>query len=40
MYLATEELLVQAHASGETATGNVGFFVGFLIYLVLHELIA
>ncbi len=40
MYLATEELLVEAHASGETAVGSVGFFVGFLIYLVLHELIA
>ncbi|MDQ1671636.1 MAG: zinc transporter, family [Frankiaceae bacterium] len=39
MYLATEELLVEAHASGETAVGSVGFFLGFLIYLVLHELI-
>ena len=39
MYLATEELLVQAHQKGETAIGSVGFFVGFLIYLVLHELI-
>lgn len=39
MYLATEELLVQAHASGETAIGSVGFFVGFLLYLVLHQLI-
>jgi ZIP family zinc transporter len=39
MYLATEELLVQAHVSGETSLGSVGFFVGFLIYLVLHELI-
>ncbi len=40
MYLATEELFVQAHQSGETATGSVGFFLGFLIYLVLHELVA
>lgn len=40
MYLATEELLVRAHQSGETATGSVGFFLGFLIYLVLHQLIA
>jgi len=39
MYLATEELLVQAHVSGETSLGSVGFFVGFLIYLVLRELI-
>jgi zinc transporter, ZIP family len=39
MYLATEELLVQAHVRGETSLGSVGFFVGFLIYLVLHELI-
>ena len=40
MYLATEELLVEAHAKGETSIGSVGFFVGFLIYLVLAELIA
>lgn len=40
MYLATEELLVQAHESGETAIGSVGFLLGFLLYLVLHELIA
>ena len=40
MYLATEELLVEAHARGETSIGSVGFFVGFLIYLVLSELIA
>ena len=38
MCLATEELLVEAHARGETSTGSVGFFVGFLIYLVLSEL--
>jgi ZIP family zinc transporter len=40
MYLAAEELLVEAHAQGETALGSVGFFVGFLIYLVLHELVS
>ena len=40
MYLATEELLVEAHEQGETALGSVGFFVGFLIYLLLDELIA
>lgn len=39
MYLATEELLVEAHARGETSIGSVGFFVGFLIYLVLAELL-
>ncbi|MBA8795133.1 ZIP family zinc transporter [Friedmanniella endophytica] len=40
MYLATEELLVEAHAEGETSIGSVGFFVGFLVYLVLAELIS
>jgi ZIP family zinc transporter len=40
MYLATEELLVEAHESGETSVGSVGFFVGFLVYLVLSELIS
>jgi zinc transporter, ZIP family len=40
MYLATEELLVEAHEQGETALGSVGFFVGFLLYLVLDELLA
>ena len=39
MYLATEELLVEAHERGETSIGSVGFFVGFLIYLVLSELV-
>jgi ZIP family zinc transporter len=39
MYLATEELLVEAHEQGETALGSVGFFVGFLIYLLLDELV-
>lgn len=39
MYLATEELLVEAHAEGETSVGSVGYFAGFLIYLVLDELL-
>jgi ZIP family zinc transporter len=39
MYLATEELLVQAHERGETATGSIGYFIGFLLYLVLSETI-
>jgi ZIP family zinc transporter len=39
MYLAAEELLVEAHERGETALGSVGFFVGFLIYLILQELV-
>ena len=37
MYLATEELLVEAHQRGETAAGSVTFFVGFLLYMVLTE---
>jgi zinc transporter, ZIP family len=37
MYLATEELLVEAHQRGETAVGSVTFFVGFLLYMVLSE---
>ena len=28
MYLATEELLIQAHERGETALGSIGLFVG------------
>jgi zinc transporter, ZIP family len=39
MYLATEELLVEAHERGETAAGSVTFFVGFLLYMVLSETI-
>jgi ZIP family zinc transporter len=37
MYLATEELLVEAHERGETLAGSVTFFVGFLLYMVLSE---
>ncbi len=40
MYLVTEELLVRAHEHGETAQGSVLFFVGFLIYLVIEQLLA
>lgn len=38
-YLATQELLGEAHEKGETSLGSIGFFVGFLVYLVLTELI-
>ncbi len=37
MYLAVEELLVEAHERGETAAGSVTFFVGFLLFIVLTE---
>jgi ZIP family zinc transporter len=37
MYLVTEELLVKAHERGETALGSATYFLGFLIYLVIHE---
>ncbi len=37
MYLVTEELLVEAHERGETASGSVMFFVGFLLFMVLTE---
>lgn len=39
MYLVTEQLLVEAHRRGETAPGSVTYFVGFLIYLVLQEIL-
>ncbi len=39
MYLVTEELLVRAHERGETAFGSVLFFVGFLLYLVIEEIV-
>ena len=35
LYLVTEELLVDAHASGETTLGTAMFFVGFLAFLLL-----
>jgi zinc transporter, ZIP family len=37
MYLVTEELLVKAHERGETALGSATYFLGFLIYLIIHE---
>jgi ZIP family zinc transporter len=37
MYLATEELLVEAHKRAETAAGSVAYFIGFLLYMVLSE---
>ena len=37
MYLATEELLVEAHASGETAIGSSAFYIGFLTVLVMEQ---
>ena len=35
MFLVTEELLVEAHESGETALGTALFFVGFAAFLVV-----
>lgn len=40
MYLVTEELLVEAHESAERPWIAASFFVGFLIYLVIDELVA
>jgi ZIP family zinc transporter len=37
MYLATEELLVEAHVEGETAIGSSAFYVGFLAVLVIEQ---
>jgi ZIP family zinc transporter len=39
MYLVTEELLVEAHERGETASGSAMFFVGFLLFMVLTEIL-
>ena len=38
LYLVTEELLVEAHQSGETTLGTAMFFVGFLVFLLLGML--
>ena len=35
LFLVTEELLVEAHESGETAFATAMFFVGFLAFLVV-----
>lgn len=37
MYLVTEELLVKAHEQGETALGSATYFLGFLIFIIIHE---
>lgn len=37
MYLATEELLVEAHERGETSVGSSAFYVGFLAVLVIEQ---
>ncbi|HEY1155620.1 MAG TPA: hypothetical protein VGE95_04925 [Arthrobacter sp.] len=37
MYLATEELLVEAHANGETAVGSSAFYIGFLTVLIMEQ---
>lgn len=39
MYLVTEELLVEAHKGAEGPWIAATFFVGFLVYLVIDELI-
>ena len=39
MYLVTEELLTEAHEVAETLWGTSLFFVGFLAFLIITELI-
>lgn len=39
MYLVTEELLVEAHKIEEGAWETTAFFVGFLVYLLISELL-
>ena len=39
LYLVVEELMVEAHEEGETTSGSVMFFVGFLVSLVLSMLL-
>ena len=39
MYLVTEELLTEAHEAAKTLWGTTVFFIGFLIYLIITELI-
>lgn len=39
MYLVTEELLVEAHQAKETGWAVALFFVGFLAYLLIEEII-
>jgi ZIP family zinc transporter len=40
MYLVTEELLVEAHKGAEGPWIAATFFLGFLVYLIIDELIA
>lgn len=37
LFLATEELLVEAHKSGYSAFATAMFFTGFLIFLVISD---
>ncbi len=39
MYLVTEELLVEAHQGSESPWIASTFFIGFLVYLVIDQLI-
>lgn len=39
MYLVTEELLTEAHGVEETPWATALFFVGFLVYLLMGELV-
>jgi ZIP family zinc transporter len=39
MYLVTEELLVEAHRYAETPFATSMFFIGFLLYLIIEELL-
>ena len=39
LYLVVEELMVEAHEQGETTSGTLMFFVGFLASLVLSMLL-
>ena len=38
LFLVTEELLIEAHESADTAVTTAMFFVGFLIFLLLGML--
>lgn len=40
MYLVTEELLVEAHKGAEGPWISAAFFLGFLVFLIIDELIA
>lgn len=35
LFLVTEELLVEAHAEGETPAATALFFLGFLVFMLL-----